>query len=66
MLTATQCQTLADEYKSLARGPDVSRDRAVMLSNIARNLTGLATQLDRLAAHLRDEAKASLGTRPPA
>ncbi len=57
MLTASQCQALASEYKSLARQPNVSEERAAMLVNIARTLVGLATQLDRLAANMRDNAK---------
>jgi hypothetical protein len=50
MLTAAQCQLLAQEYKSLAHRHDASSDRAVMLKNIARSLTALTTQLDRLEA----------------
>jgi plasmid stabilization system protein ParE len=57
MLTPAECQALANEYKSLARQPDISRERAAMLTNIARSFTGLATQLDRLATHMRDHAK---------
>ena len=57
MLTASQCQTLASEYKSLARHPDAPKERAAMLINIARSLVGLATQLDRLAGHMRDHTK---------
>jgi hypothetical protein len=55
MLTAVQCQTLASEYRSLARRPDVSQDRAAMLRNVAGSLRRLATQLDMLEAHMRDE-----------
>jgi hypothetical protein len=57
MLTASQCQKLASEYKSLAQQPDVSKERVAMLINIARSLAGLATQLDKLAAHIRDKGK---------
>jgi lysozyme family protein len=53
MLTAAQCQLLAQEYKSLARSPDAYPDRAAMLKNIARSLTALANQLDRLEAQTR-------------
>jgi hypothetical protein len=53
MLTAAQCQLLAQEYKSLARRHDASPDRAAMLKNIARSLAALATQLDRLEAQTR-------------
>jgi hypothetical protein len=53
MLTAAQCQSLAQEYKSLAHRHDASPDRAAMLKNIARSLTALATQLDRLEAQMR-------------
>jgi hypothetical protein len=54
MLTAAQCLALAQEYKSLANRADVSQDRAALLKNIARSLTGLANQLDRLASFERD------------
>jgi hypothetical protein len=53
MLTAAQCEVLAQEYKSLASRHDASADRAAMLKNIARSLTALATQLDRLEAQTR-------------
>ena len=57
MLSATECQKLASEYKSLAQQPNVSKERAVMLTNIARSLSSLATQLDKLAAYTRAHAK---------
>jgi hypothetical protein len=57
MLTASKCKALACEYKSLAQQPNISEERAAMLVNIARSLVGLATQLDRLAADMRDNAK---------
>jgi hypothetical protein len=57
MLTAAECQALADEYKSLARQPDTSSERAAMLTNIARSLVRVATQLDMLAAHMRGHAR---------
>jgi hypothetical protein len=57
MLTAAQSQELANEYKSLALQPDIYKDRAAMLTNIARSLAGLATQLDKLAADMRNHAK---------
>jgi len=56
MPTAAECQKLATEYKSMAQRPDVSKECEVMLTNIARSLSGLATQLDKLAAHVRDHA----------
>jgi hypothetical protein len=55
VLTATQCQSLAHHYKTLSQAPNTSKDRAFMLKNIARSLTGLATQLDRLEANAKDE-----------
>jgi hypothetical protein len=57
MLDASHCRKLAREYKELAREPGVSRDRAVIMSNVARTLAGLATQLDMLAAKIRDESR---------
>ena len=56
-LTAAQCQELANHYKSLSQLPGISTDRAFILKNIARSLAGLASQLDRLAVLMRDEAK---------
>jgi hypothetical protein len=55
MVTAAQCQTLASQYKAMAQATLVSESRALMLKNIARSFTGLATQLDRLAANIRDD-----------
>jgi hypothetical protein len=57
MLTAAQCQTYAAEYKSLARQTGISEERTTLLKNIARSLKGVASQLDRLAVLLREEAK---------
>jgi len=57
MLTAAQCQTHAAEYKSLARQAGVSEERTTLLNNIARSLKGVASQLDRLAVLLREEAR---------
>jgi hypothetical protein len=57
MLTAEQCQTYAAECKSVARQIGVSEERSTLLNNIARSLKGLASQLDRLAVLLREEAK---------
>jgi hypothetical protein len=54
MITAAQCQVLANEYKGLSLERGIAQDRAAMLKNIARSFSGLATQLDRLAAHTRD------------
>jgi len=56
-LTPAQCQELANHYKSLSQLPGISTDRAFILKNIARSLAGLASQLDRLAVLMRDEAK---------
>jgi hypothetical protein len=53
VLTAAQCELLAQEYKSLAHRQEASPDRAAMLKNIARSLTALTTQLDRLEALTR-------------
>jgi hypothetical protein len=52
MLTAAQCQLLAQEY-SLAHRHDVTSDRAAMLKNIARSLTAMTIQLDGLEALTR-------------
>jgi hypothetical protein len=53
MLAAAQCQLLAQEYKSLASRHATCTDHSAMLINIARSLPALATQLDRLEAHMR-------------
>ena len=59
VMTAVQCQELANHYKALAREASISNDRAFVLKNIARSFAGLASQLDRLAALMRDEGKHS-------
>ena len=59
MLTAAQCQTYASTHKSLARQAGVSEERTTLLNNIARSLKGLASQIDRLAVLVREEAKAA-------
>ena len=56
-MTAEKCQELANQYKAMARSADLSEGRAVLLKNIARSYAGLASQLDRLAALTRDEAR---------
>jgi hypothetical protein len=58
-MTAVECQELANHYKALAREASISDDRAFILKNIARSFAGLASQLDRLAALMRDERKQS-------
>jgi hypothetical protein len=57
VMTAGECQELANHYKALAREVSISNDRAFILKNIARSFAGLASQLDRLAALKRDERK---------
>jgi hypothetical protein len=57
MLTAAQCQALANEYKSCARDPNIPKELADMLTNIARSFAGLSTQLDRLASYTREKAR---------
>jgi hypothetical protein len=57
IMTAVECQELASHYKALAREAGISSDRAFILKNIARSFTGLASQLDRLAALAREERK---------
>ncbi|TFV43238.1 hypothetical protein E4K65_33990 [Bradyrhizobium niftali] len=58
IMTATACEQLANHYKSLSRESGISPERASLLMNIGKSFTGLATQLDRLAALMRDEARA--------
>ena len=55
MIDAAKCEELANHYKVLSQASGVSADRAFLLKNIARSLTGVASQLDRLAALTRDE-----------
>lgn len=57
MITAAECQELANHYKALSQATDTSVDRAFLMKNIARSFNGLATQLDKLAALTRDEAR---------
>ena len=60
-MTAVECRQLANHYKALAREASISSDRAFVLKNIARSFAGLASQLDRLAALMRDEGRHSQG-----
>lgn len=57
MITAAKCQELANHYKALSQASGTSADRAFIMKNIARSFSSLATQLDRLAALTRDEAR---------
>ena len=60
MLSAAQCRALANEYKTHATSGDLSPNRVRLLSNIARTLTGLATQHDLLATCVKEEEKLGL------
>jgi hypothetical protein len=62
MLTASQCQKYADQYKSLARQADTTEQRAILLKNIARSFASLANQLDRLATLLREETRSKVSS----
>jgi hypothetical protein len=55
MLTSARCQELASHFKALSQASDISEDRAFLLKNIARSLTGLTGQLDRLNTMIRAE-----------
>ncbi|WP_456618926.1 hypothetical protein [Bradyrhizobium sp. P5_C12] len=55
MITAARCKELANHYKAISSNLDISESRAFVLRNIAKSLTGLAGQLDRLEALTRDE-----------
>jgi hypothetical protein len=59
MITAAQCKSIAQHYKTLASSPSISEDRAFLLRNIARSFVGVAGQLDRLEA--LDKGQASNG-----
>jgi hypothetical protein len=55
MFDADQCRAFADEYKTLANNIAVSEAHVRVLRNIARTLTGLATQHEILADLLKEE-----------
>lgn len=55
MITAAQCLEMAHRYRALSQTSGISKDRAFIMKNIARSLSGLAGQLDRLDALTRDE-----------
>jgi hypothetical protein len=57
MITAARCKELAHHYKALSATPRISESRAFLLRNIARSLTGLAGQLERLDAVTRAEVR---------
>jgi hypothetical protein len=56
MMTAAQCEEFANQYKMLSQVGDISKDREFALKHIARSFKGLASQLDRLAVLVRNEA----------
>jgi len=53
MITAEKCRELAAEYKRLSEQVDATSERRFLMRNIARTLTGLAGQLERLSMALR-------------
>ena len=55
-VTAAQCRDLADDHKGRAREAGISQKRAVLLTNIARSFSGLASQLEILAVDMAEEA----------
>lgn len=55
MISAAHCLEFARQYRALSQNPNTSPDRAFLTKNIARSLTGLAGQLDRLDALTREE-----------
>ena len=57
MMTAEQCRALVEEYKTRATSGNISPSHARLLTNIARTFTGLATQHDLLATHIKEEKK---------
>ena len=54
MMTAEQCRALVKEYKTRATSGNISPSHARLLTNIARTFTGLATQHDLLATHIKE------------
>jgi hypothetical protein len=56
-LIAAECRQLADSYKARAREPGVSQRRAALLTNIARNFTALAGQLEMLSTYMAEESR---------
>ncbi|TFV48220.1 hypothetical protein E4K65_12350 [Bradyrhizobium niftali] len=50
MPTAAECRELAKSYRSQANECGISPRRAALLRNIANSLSGLASQLEMLAA----------------
>jgi hypothetical protein len=54
-LTAAQCRQLAVEHKACAKLPGISPKRASLHTNIARSYSGLASQLEMLAADGRND-----------
>lgn len=57
MIDSATCRDASEHYKALSKAPGISSARASVLKNIARSFRGLSTQLDRLAALTRDEAR---------
>jgi hypothetical protein len=57
MISGARCRELADYYKALSQEPGISPNRARSLRNIAYSFAGVAGQLERLSAPVRDEQK---------
>lgn len=55
MITAEKCRELATEYRNLSQLVGTSSERGFLMRNIARTLTGLAGQLERLSTASRGE-----------
>jgi hypothetical protein len=64
MLTAAECRKLVQSYKRQANEPGLSPRRETLLRNIARSLSGLATQLDMLAVDLDQERRGAQAGSP--
>jgi hypothetical protein len=56
-ITAAQCRQLATDHNARAKQAGISQKRTTLLTSIARSLTGLANQLEMLAADVGEKPR---------
>jgi hypothetical protein len=61
-ITAAQCRQLADNHNAIAKQTGLSSKRKSLLTNIARSLSGLASQLEMLDADMAEKSRQSRWT----
>ena len=54
-MTAAQYREFAEDYKARSKEAGISQKRATLLANLARSFSGIASQLEMLAADVAEE-----------